>query len=536
MKSLRPILVLMSILTTVYGQTDFSALPSVVINHQGLAQQDFSFRGSDYTGTGLSLNGLTLKVPYSAHYNAEHPFPRWMFSNPTLQTGLENGSSHPIGNITFGIVPQTNHLQITSGIGTRESYSATASAAISGMAAFGEWEKARRIDHAANGLERQNGGVALQHFLNDWQLDLMAGHQNKTYGIQGYYGEPPNVYAEAQTEDNLLLFSAFKGELDNAFLRVGIAGRQFDDRYLVPSLATDRSIRSRYATLAVEGRTLEIQHLVLNLRGDLEHERVSGDIDNKHRTRGSIQLLPEARFDRFAFKAGFNSVFESHESTELLPQTGIDFHLTDNNTLFAAYSESVHQPDYQSLADNPMLRQQKISGTELGFRQFISAYLDWRTAAFQRRIKNSSDRIGGTLMDLGHLEVYGLDAAIRFYPSENLNVQLYYQWLHKDNDLHGGLYETDYPEHLLALSGRWRCTEEWSIQLLQQLRQQTGNNARSGTSFGAEASLGLHYEPRFAKNTHLSFLVENLFGSDFQPIPGLKPRPTSFSAGITVNW
>jgi hypothetical protein len=46
----------------------------------------------------------------------------------------------------------------------------------------------------------------------------------------------------------------------------------------------------------------------------------------------------------------------------------------------------------------------------------------------------------------------------------------------------------------------------------------------------------LHYDPRFAKNVRLSFLVENLWGSNFQAIPGLKPRPASFSTGITVAW
>ena len=39
--------------------------PEILVNPQGLAQQDLSIRGSSYAGTGLSINGVMLDIPWS---------------------------------------------------------------------------------------------------------------------------------------------------------------------------------------------------------------------------------------------------------------------------------------------------------------------------------------------------------------------------------------------------------------------------------------------------------------------------------------
>ncbi len=51
-----------------------------------------------------------------------------------------------------------------------------------------------------------------------------------------------------------------------------------------------------------------------------------------------------------------------------------------------------------------------------------------------------------------------------------------------------------------------------------------------------KASLGLHWFPRFAHSVRLSLLVDNLWGANFQAIPGLKPPGRTVSTGITVTW
>ena len=523
--------------------------PAALINSQGLAQRDLSIRGSSYTGAGISINGLNLKNPYSAHFNSELPIFGSLLSNPAAQYGLGNASGHLVGTMAYQTVPSRDHvdaerdsrwqassLQAGVGIGTKEHYTANASAFSSGVGGFMDWEKARKIDYDANDLDRYSGGAQLQHFVNDWKLDLLGSGQKKEFGAQGYYGQDPAIYAEQKTEDALLFLGATRGELDDAYFRTSAAWRQFNDE-IIGLTPYAHDVRSRFGAVAAEGRTMEIQNIALNLRGDLEYEQVDGT-SNGDRTRGSVLILPEARFERFTVKAGLNSVFQTSESAEFLPQAGVDWLASDNSTLYAAYSETIQQPDFQTLESNPSLHQQKSQNTELGFRQFASASLDWRAGVFFRRLENASDWFGATrtATDLGTLNVAGVESEIAFYPSEALELRAFYQWVHKDNDRTDGFYELDYPEHLLNFSGHWRFMPEFLLFAAQTLRYQTENDARTSSDFGAAASLGLHWFPRFAHHVRLSLLVDNLWGTNFQTIPGLKPPPTTVSTGIMVFW
>lgn len=495
----------------------FANAPEILFNRQGLAQQDLSIRGSSYTGAGISINGLNLKAPWSAHFNSELPIAGHLLSAPDVQTGLNNISGHLVGTAAYQTVPQEDGAQASGGIGTKEHYSAGIASFSAGVGGFLDGEKAQRVDRAANDYERYSGGAHLQHLANDWQIDLIGAHQQKKFGTRGYSGIGTG---EQTVADTLLFFGATKGELADSFLRTSAAFRQME---------IDEA-DARFGAVMLEGRTMEIQHMALTLRGDVENEYADG----QDRTRGSVLVLPEVRFERFTLKAGLNSIFQTAESAEWLPQAGIDWLVTDNATLYAAYSENVQQPDFQTLKNNPLLQQQKSQNTELGFRQFVSARLDWRAAAFHRRVENASDGVAAT--DLGTLNVAGVDSTLRFYPSNDLELQAYYQWIHKDNIRAAGLYESDYPEHLLAVAGHWKFTRGLTIFGTQTLRWQTNNSARTGNDFGADASVGLHWFPRFAHNARLSFRVDNLWGSNFQAIPGLKPRDRTASTRITVAW
>lgn len=509
----------LSLIGLIVPLSAFAQNPEILINPQGWAQQDLSIRGSSYAGAGVSINGLNLKAPYSAHFNSELPFPGYLLSPSEAHTGLANASGHLVGTAAYETIPQASRLQTAAMIGTKEHYQSSLMGQTEGIGAFVDWEKARRIDSNANDLERYAGGAFVQAVTNGWQLDLIGAHQQKEFGTQGYYGIGTGTQ---KLEDSLLFLGATRGELDGSFFRASAALRELDIN----------EADSLFATAAVEGRTLEIQNIALNLRGDIEHETV----ENEDRTRGSVLVLPQFTYERFKLTAGLNSVFQTDESAEWLPQAGIDWFATDNSTVYASYSETVQQPDFQTLENNPLLQQQWAQNMELGFRQFVSASLDWRAAAFHRQVEHASDWIGGSATNLGTLDVDGLESEISYYPSEALELRAFYQWIHKDNDISDGLYETDYPEHLLAFSGHWTFAPQFDLFGAQTLRNQTDNTARSGGDFGASASLGLHWFPRFAHSARLTFLVDNLWGSDFQAIPGLKPPGRTVSAGITVTW
>jgi hypothetical protein len=75
----------------------FAQNPELLSRPQGWAQEDLLIRASGYGGTGISLNGLNLKAPYSAHFNADLPVPIYLLSEPEVWTGLKNSSGYPVG-------------------------------------------------------------------------------------------------------------------------------------------------------------------------------------------------------------------------------------------------------------------------------------------------------------------------------------------------------------------------------------------------------------------------------------------------------
>lgn len=511
--------------------------PEILINAQGLAQHDLSIQGAGYSSSGISINGLRLKSPYSAHLNAELPIPGNLLSAPTLGTGMQNISGHLAGTAEFNTQALEPARTVYAGLGTKEHYAGGAYAGSELAGGYIDAEKAREIDHRGNDLERVSGGAVLQMPHEEWTFELITAAQSKEFGAEGYYfnGVAGAADAEQQLDDHLLFAGATRGDLDGAFIRASALYRDMRHQVSEPSSLLFSDVYSRNAAAMVEARTLEIQHIALNLRGDIEYDRVSGDLSGD-RTRGSVLILPEARFEHFTIKAGLNSVFQSSESADFLPVAGIDWLVSDNARVFFSYTETEQQPDYQTVAANPALQQQQSKNTELGLKQYVSESCDWQIGSFFRTLENASDWIGGTATDLGRLHISGLDAALRFYPTENLELKAFYQWVYKDNDLENGLYETDYPEHLLNVSAYYRFLEEFSVQFSQTMQLQAANTVRTGDDFGAQASLGLHYEPAYAKNVRLSLLVDNLWGSEFQSVPGLTPRPTTAFAGLAVNW
>ena len=522
---------------SVANQTLYTNTPALLLNPQGWAQTDFSMRAGSYEGTGLLLNGLELKVPWSAHFNAELPLPELLFSSPELQTGLKNSSSFSDGAIALQLIPQPNGGEASMRVGTRSHYTGSLASFYEGIGGFIDGESARGIDASANDLDRYRGGILLQKQLQDWQINLLGSGQKKTFGAQGYYGHPADLYAEETTEDALFSIGATKGDLSDRYFRATALWRQFDDAYTAPTQPNlDYDVRSRYAAILLEGRTIEIQNIALFLRGQLENEAISGSEGRDDRTRGNLLFLPQLNQTHFQLKAGFATQLETSQSIQILPRAGIDFLLSDNSTLYASYLETDRAPDYQTLTANPLLEHQKFRNAETGFRQILSASFDWRTALFYRHQQNASDWMAGTPAPIGTLKTTGLEAELHFYPSSDLDLRLFYQWAHKNNDRTDGLYTLDYPEHLLQLSGLWRFTPSLMLTASQTLRYQTANDLRVHGKWGAPASIGLHFTPPFAHTLRLSLLVDNLWGTDFQPIPGLNPTPRTYSASLSTTW
>lgn len=539
------------------------AEPGVVLNSQGGSQNDLSIRGSSFSGAGLALGGLTLRNPQTEHFNAELPVPAAMLSRPAVLTGLDNQGGHLTGTVNFDLLPIRGKKQIETGFGSdhRDWQSALVQHLLTkelGIGLFGGRESAEGVDYKDNDYDRNYAGGHLQYHEDDTQVDFLAAHQEKTFGARGYYGVSDLLPADEKTEDTLVYLAARKGDLNTDYLRGGVSWHQFRDDYELPTLAYHNQHRSRISSAFFDGRTLEANGWALGWRTDVDEEQIasdgSGGLGHHHRTHGGVSLLPQWQGGRLKVTAGVRSEFFTDESPYYLPQAGIDYALADNLTAFASYTETVRWPSYTELnynspasLGNTGLQPQIEQQTEVGFKGIPSECADWKIAAFHRRTQNTVDWMKRTPVarwtatNIGDLDVYGTEARLGWYPAQNVEMQITYTWIYKDQDAgdqgqYASRYALDYPEHLAQASLLWHPLRPVEIGTVQSLRWQTDNAVRTGSDLGVDSSFVVRFTPPKADYATLALLLNNAWDDDFQTFPGQRPPERFAGVSLTLAW
>jgi hypothetical protein len=69
-----------------------------------------------------------------------------------------------------------------------------------------------------------------------------------------------------------------------------------------------------------------------------------------------------------------------------------------------------------------------------------------------------------------------------------------------------------------------------------EIRRQARNDLREGTRTPLISSLALSYQPADYKNLALVGVVDNLFNSTFEEVPGVPPQGRIFAFNLTLNW
>ncbi len=547
------------------------AEPGVVLNSQGGSQNDLSVRGSSFSGAGLALGGLTLRNPQTEHFNTELPIPAAMLSRPQVLTGLDNQGGHLVGTVNFDLLPMTGTKAGEIGFGSdhRDWQSVLLQQMLTdtlGIGVFAGRESANGVDYDDNDYDREYAGGHLQYHTDDAQIDFLAAHQEKEFGTRGYYGANPAWGPPSEeTEDTLIYLAARKGDLNADYLRGGVSWHQFRDYYAVPDGTYWNRHRSRISSAFFDGRTLEVNGWALGWRADVEEERVASDgfsafapppwgLGHHHRTRGGLSLLPQWRGDRLKITAGARGEFFTDESSEFLPQVGLEYLLSDNLTAFASYTETVRLPSYTELnynspasLGNAGLKPQSTQQTEIGLKGIPSETADWKLAAFHRRSHDTVDWIKATpaarwtAQNLGDVDVFGAEAAAGWYPAQNLDVQFAYTWIYKDKDAddfgaYASRYALDYPEHLAQASVLWRPVAPVEIGTVQTLRWQPDNRVRENSDFGVLGRFVLRITPPCADFLTCSLLVDNLWDDDFQEFPGQRPADRKISVAFSTEF
>ena len=551
------------------------ALPTVVISSQGGsgAQTDLSIRGSAFSGAGLAVAGLALRNPQTEHFHSELPLPASLLSSPRVDTGMdqaiEAGGGHLVGSVGFDLAPVTGRLAIEAGVGERSRAWQSVVAqtpvwgepgcTVYGVGAFGGRETADGVDRPDNDLDRTYGGGQVQATGRDWQLDLVAGHQEKEFGARGYYGVTPDWYADESIEDTLVLGRwRLVGRSGESRLRLSAAWREVEDRYrlfwTMPGVYQNVHT-SRVSTAAADGLFPVSGGEAFAAWWRIAYDRDEIDssaLGNHDRSRAAFSLIPRVTAGDVRMEAGLRAEAHTDDSPAWLPQARVTWTVAPRQTLYASYTASVRQPSYTELnydspgsLGNQGLKRQENHAFEAGYNGAPSDTLTLTAAAFAYRSRNTVDWVRETeeatrwtATNLGTVDTLGTELDVRWTATRTLDVRGGYLWIDKDADLplYASRYVLDYPERLLRAAAVWRATGHTAVAFEQGARLQTHSPVREGGRTAYPARLSVRHVPQRWRNAELAVALDNAWNDDFQALAGQPSPGRRASASLRLAW
>jgi iron complex outermembrane receptor protein len=552
------------------GPSLLKDVPGLAVRDQGSGgpQTDLSVRGSPFNSTGLLLNGLTLRNAQTEHWHADVPAPEVWFCAPEVLTGLDRfrtAPGHPSGSVSLDLAPLTEDLRaITFGAGSDGLLFGNAlateterlpSGATAGASAFLSYDRCDQTDgYDDNDLSRLAAGARLSASGSALQGDLVAASSWREFGARGFYGTNTKYPAEERVEDSLV--AATLKTVDDPLnpARLTAAWRRTHDTYWL-----DRDNHDFYENdhvtdfFALHGdtrRTLS-DSLSVDLRADGDLETIdSTSLGDHDRSHASFAALPTYTAGPLTLTLGGSLDVFTHDKPAWLPAAGAEWALSDDQSLFASYTEAVRQPSYTELnyespssLGNAGLERQQTRTAEAGW-QGSSGPCTWKTALFYERGSEIVDWIKAssgsrwTAVNLDEVESWGFTASGRASLSANTDLGFDLLALTKacSTDFYASRYAMDYPEASAGLTLRHRLTRDLLVRVRQGASKYESNRVREHDDwlFGTSAELQWHL-PRVTGFT-LNAGVDNLLDDDFQTYPGQETAGRRLFSSLAYAW
>jgi len=544
--------------------------PGVFLQTQGIAggQSDLSIRGSSFSGAGLSIGGLALPHAQTEHFHAELPLAVEWFHAPRVQTGFSQsaaGSGFLVGSIDFEIRPVTTRRLFSGGISEHESYwgqllvqqQVTRADQTWGVGGFAGGADLQQVDVPDNDVRVQRAGAQLQ-FRNRQgdQTDLLVGHQEKTFGVRGYYGVNPDWAGDEELEDTLIYLGT-RRQRPGGTIRASLSYRDFADDYrLFWTLPGIFENNHRLETLGgmVDGRWQLAETYWLDGRVNASEERIrSSALGNFRRRQMDVSGIPGWRVGAWQYQLGARGAYFEDQDDVVLPQAAITYFWTSGWSLQLAYSESVRQPSYTELnyespssLGNAGLESQTAATTELVARGDLPGGVDWQAGVFHRATEDTVDWIRRTAdstrweaENIGTVEAWGFEAQGRWRHEGGSSVTIYYLGLSQseDHDPYASRYALDYARHLVQLAGQAAVGPRVTLGYSQRIRWQASNPLREGDDQQYDGTLQAAYLLRQYPEILLWAAMDNVWDDDYQVFPGQEPYAgRRLSAGLRFEW
>jgi outer membrane receptor protein involved in Fe transport len=254
------------------------------------------------------------------------------------------------------------------------------------------------------------------------------------------------------------------------------------------------------------------------------------------------------------FRAGASYDDTNRDAAALSPMVAIELVQAQGDRFYLNYAESSQVSTYTALNSNPvagLFRGNANLGREISRNLetgFDFRLLGWRveSAFFYRRDDQLTDWTftrGVTARTANAVDIAtwgGELVAIRQTPRYRL--VLGYTRLSKEAhygaaNIDASFYALNFAEHRLTAAMMLRLGAGWELRVDNEFRVQAKNLLRfvgGDQAWGAAA--GLYYLPPRLRGVEFSALVDNLWDSDFQQVPGVPAARRQYSVGVAYRW
>jgi len=540
------------------------------------AQSDVTIRGDTFENTGLQVGALSIFDPQTGHYLTELPVAPAMLGAPGILTGESLAAEamnatggavdygwRPVGNAGF-----TSAALGNDGLEREELYEGISGAGAEHLAADADWA------HSSG-----NGTVPFGDFhfdRADARLEWVApGSQTDAFiGYQASFFGWPNLYTpfDSDETENLQTVLALVNNREDFgggdYLEAGTFYRRNKDDYAFNRFAPlgpahpYQHTTWEYGT-SVGGRET-LGSLALNYHAEVTSDalRSTSLIFGPYhsRTLEKLALIPEESWadgeGTMTLKAGATYDDSNRADGVFSPVAELAqaFNTGGLRRLYASYSTTTQLPDYTALDSsptgglffgNPKLGRETSRDTEIGlsgnwegwtgqaavFYRRDDNLVDWTyTTGIFGRSANAVD-IGTEGVELVARRSWGLVSAVFGYTA-----------LAKSSDYLGApvtasFYALNYARQRFTAAFTLQLTETVFLRLDNAARIQEPDSLRTqGGNDALESSAGLSWRPAGQRHLEISLLVDNLWNSAFQSVPGVPASRRQLSFGGTYGW
>lgn len=541
------------------------------------AQADVTIRGDTFENTGLQVGALSIFDPQTGHYLMELPVAPVMLGAPEVLTGAPFAIDSM--NATGGAVAYEWKPIGTGGFASgalgddglqrEEVYQGFAGSGASHLAADADWAHSSGNGTVPFGdFHFDRADARLEYVAPGSMTDVFAGYQASFFGWPNLY--TPFDSDETENLQTVLVAVNNREELGGGeFIEAGAFYRRNKDDYAFDRFAPLGQFHPYQHTTweygASLGGQMEYYGVLLNYHAEetIDSLRSTSLIYGPYhsRTLKKVSLVPEkdwaAPGGQVVLKAGASydeSNRDPSAAVSPIAELSRSWNASGLRRIYASFSTTTEMPSYTALDSsptsglflgNPNLGRETSRDSEIGVNGNIGGWTG-QAAVFYRRDDNLVDwtytngvfgrsanpvDIGTEGVELVARHTWGLVTAVFGYTALAKSAD------YGNADITASFYALNY--------ARQRLTAAFTVELMEHLELRLDNAARiqapdslrtQGGNDAFVSSLGLYWNPLAGRKFELSLLVDNLWDSAFQSVPGVPASRRQLSFGATYGW